>query len=480
MKVLIKGAGDLATGIAYRLKKSGFEIIMTEAKVPTTVRRTVAFSRAVYEATAVVEGIEAVRVENLAEAYRAINEDKIPVIVDENADIIADYRPEVLVDAIIAKRNLGTAITDAGLVIGVGPGFTAGKDCHAVIETKRGHYLGRVIREGQAIPNTGVPGMINGYAAERIIRAAADGEFVPLKAIGDTVQRGETVALSGGAEVRAEMSGMIRGMLQEGVAVYKGMKVGDIDARCEAGHCHTVSDKARAIGGGVLEAICSHVSAGLKLRSEDKTDKNTVTKIKTIGIVLLAAGEGRRYGSNKLLEDINGKPMFSYAVDAAAKGAEDLLASKENAAVRIKKVIVTGYDAIAGYAEEKGFEAVYNLRPELGISESIRLGLSLLWNADAVVFGVCDQPGVNGETYRRLVKAYMDSDRELVYTGTKDESGVIREGNPCIFGKKYFEELMRLSGDCGGKGIIRANAQDAVMAKAESTQELEDIDFRED
>lgn len=254
-KVLIKGAGDLATGIAYRLSKCGFEIVMTETAVPTTVRRTVAFSQAVYDSECVVEGMKAVLVHNMAEIEKAHAEKAIPVIVDEKAAIIDEYHPDILVDAIIAKRNLGTSIDRAKLVIGVGPGFTAGVDCHYVVETKRGHYLGKVITEGSAIPNTGVPGMINGYAAERIIRALAEGEFSPIHHIGDTVEKGEIVATAGGTDIPALMPGIIRGMLQEGVHVVPGMKCGDIDARCEYEYCFQISDKARSIGGGVLEAI---------------------------------------------------------------------------------------------------------------------------------------------------------------------------------------------------------------------------------
>ncbi len=253
--VLIKGAGDIATGIAYRLKKCGFAVVMTETAVPTTVRRTVAFSRAVYECRCEVEGVEAVLCEDCKAVKACIENGDIPVVVDEDAKIIEALKPDVVVDAILAKKNLGTSIDIAPLVIGVGPGFTAGKDCHCVIETKRGHYLGRVIEEGSAIPNTGVPGEIGGYSKERIIRAEAEGEFKPLRSIGDTVEEGEAVAESGGAVIYAKMPGLIRGMLQEGVYVKPGMKCGDIDARSEYQYCFEISDKALAVGGGVLEAV---------------------------------------------------------------------------------------------------------------------------------------------------------------------------------------------------------------------------------
>lgn len=255
MKVLIKGAGDLATGIAIRLIKAGYDVLMTEISIPTTVRRTVSFSRTVYDKQAEVEGVRAILVQNADEIEKIQRDGWVPVIVDEKAFIREAYEPEVIVDAIIAKENLGTTIEEAPLVIGVGPGFEAGKDCHAVIETKRGHYLGKVIREGSAIPNTGIPGDIGGFTTERIIRATANGDFKPVAEIGENVEKDQVVAYSGEEPIHAQMSGIVRGMLQPGIKVWKGMKCGDIDARCELNHCFTVSDKARSIGGGVLEAI---------------------------------------------------------------------------------------------------------------------------------------------------------------------------------------------------------------------------------
>lgn len=256
MKVLIKGAGDLATGIGWRLVRAGYRVWMTDLEIPTAVRRSVSFSRAVYEGEAEVEGIQAKLADSLKAGEQISSEGCIPVFVDPEAAILEAFKPDVLVDAIMAKKNLGTKITDASLVIGVGPGFTAGKDCHRVVETKRGHYLGRVIDSGSAIPNTGIPGNIGGYTVERIIRASGDGRFVPLTAIGDRVEAGQIVAMSGNMPVKARISGIVRGILQEGVPVTKGMKAGDIDARCERNHCFNISDKARAIGGGVLEAVC--------------------------------------------------------------------------------------------------------------------------------------------------------------------------------------------------------------------------------
>lgn len=258
MKILIKGAGDLATGIAVRLYMGGHTIWMTDTDVPTAVRRTVSFSRCIYEGSAEVEGITSVFARTYEDGKKAEEQGYIPVFADSKAAIAAEYIPDVIVDAIIAKQNLGTSINDAGLVIGVGPGFTAGADCHAVIETKRGHSLGRVIRTGSAIPNTGVPGNIGGYTTERIIRAVADGEFRAIMHIGDKAEKGDAVAESGGRLIHTQLTGIIRGMLQDGVFVHKGMKCGDIDPRCERANCFTVSDKARAVGGGVLEAVSEY------------------------------------------------------------------------------------------------------------------------------------------------------------------------------------------------------------------------------
>lgn len=255
MKVLIKGAGDLASGIACRLFRCGLEIIMTDIEVPTTVRRTVAFSRAVYEETVQVEGIGAKLARQPEEIEVILSERKIAVVVDPMCRYRDWYRADVVVDAILAKKNLGTTIKDAPIVIGVGPGFDAGADCHCVVETKRGHYLGQVIHRGSAIPNTGIPGEIGGYSRERLIQAQADGIFMPEVEIGEVVKRGQMVGSSGQVPIYAQMDGMVRGILQQQVPVYKGMKCGDIDSCCELKHCFTVSDKARAIGGGVLEAI---------------------------------------------------------------------------------------------------------------------------------------------------------------------------------------------------------------------------------
>lgn len=255
MNILVKGAGDLASGIAYRLHQCGFSIVMTDLPVPTAVRRTVAFSRAIYEGSASVEGSTARRCTTLGEAQAVLNAGDIAVLPDPEASILQQWKPDAVVDAILAKRNLGTAIEDAPIVVAVGPGFTAGVDCHCVVETKRGHYLGRCIYAGSAIPNTGVPGDIGGYTTERILRAPCAGIFEPVVQIGDTVEKGTVCGTVNGEPMRSQIPGVVRGLLQSGVAVTQGMKSGDVDPRCAPEHCYSVSDKARAVGGGVLEAV---------------------------------------------------------------------------------------------------------------------------------------------------------------------------------------------------------------------------------
>ena len=255
MLVIIKGAGDLASGIALRLRHAGFDIAMTEIPRPTAVRRTVCFSQAVYEGSAQVEDVTAILVRDENEMRRTLAEKKIALFVDPGAEIVGKFRPPVLVDAVMAKKNLGTRITDAPVVIGVGPGFCAGLDCHGVIETRRGHTLGRVLIEGSALPNTGVPGDIGGYTVERLLRSPADGVFEAHSPIGARVAKGDIVAMVGDTPLRAGIAGILRGLLPSGIAVTRGMKAGDIDPRCEISHCFTVSDKALAVAGGVLEAI---------------------------------------------------------------------------------------------------------------------------------------------------------------------------------------------------------------------------------
>lgn len=255
MLILIRGAGDLASGIALRLFHAKFQIVMTDLPRPTAIRRTVCFSQAIVEGQTQVEDVIAARAPSVDEALEIIRQGKIPVLADPEGLCISQLKPHAVVDAILAKRNLGTKITDAPCVIGVGPGFTAGLDCHAAVETMRGHTLGRVITEGSPIPNTNIPGLIGGFAGERVLRAPADGLFEPCLHIGDMVEQGEIAGYVGGEPMLCQIGGVLRGLLAEGVRVHKGMKAGDVDPRGEVSYCYQVSDKALSIGGGVLEAI---------------------------------------------------------------------------------------------------------------------------------------------------------------------------------------------------------------------------------
>ncbi|MCK6626573.1 MAG: EF2563 family selenium-dependent molybdenum hydroxylase system protein [Anaerolineae bacterium] len=260
--ILIKGAGDLASGVAYRLKRSGFPLIMTELPAPTLVRRTVSFGEAVYSGETRVEGLAAYRVDTLAAAIQMAYSQHIPVLVNPDPALPARLKSTVVVDAIIAKVNTGTSLTDAPLVIALGPGFTAGQDCHAVIETNRGHWLGRVIYpgggpagDGRAEANTNTPGQVKGHTADRVLRAPAAGHVTPHAQIGDRIEAGQLIASVAGYEIIAPFAGVLRGLVHSNVSVTPGFKIGDLDPRGEVSHCFTISDKSLAIGGGVLEAI---------------------------------------------------------------------------------------------------------------------------------------------------------------------------------------------------------------------------------
>ena len=253
--ILIRGAGDIASGIALRLYRCGFTLAMTDLSKPTSIRRTVCFSEAILHGTCSVEGVTAERAASLEDAEAIWQRRHIPVFPDDAGTVLSLLRPNAVIDGRLAKVNLGTAITDAPIVIAVGPGFTAGVDCHAVVETQRGHYLGRAIYEGAAAANTGVPGNIGGYTVERIIRSPRAGIFHPVRAIGDQVQARKTVAYVDEEPVTCEIGGTLRGILPEGTQVYAGMKSGDVDPRCKPEHCRCASDKALSVGGGVLEAL---------------------------------------------------------------------------------------------------------------------------------------------------------------------------------------------------------------------------------
>jgi len=246
--IFIRGGGDLATGVAVRLFQAGFSVMILEVDHPTVIRLPVSFARAVYEGKAIVEEIEAVLIPSWEKAKETIKQGKIPVLVDPACYCIENISPAVLVDAILAKRNLGTR------------SFTAGKDVDVVIETMRGHNLGKVYYQGQAAPDTSVPGEVGGESIRRLLRSPAEGKIAPLHSIGDIVKAGEAIAEVEGVPLKAEISGVLRGLINPQSRVTKGMKIGDIDPRGIKDYCFTVSDKARSIGGAVLEAICANLN----------------------------------------------------------------------------------------------------------------------------------------------------------------------------------------------------------------------------
>ena len=273
--IICRGGGDLATGIVHRLFRAGFPVLVLETDSPAAIRRQVSFSEAVYDGTATVEGVTAERIAsaNRASVNHVLEEGRVPLLVDPEGSSIPLLKPDIVVDAIIAKKNLGTAKEMAPLVIGIGPGFTAGEDVDLVVESMRGHNLARIFTTGAALPNTGIPGNIGGFTKERVLHAEAAGYMKNIRQIGDIVEKGEEIAriyekmtedgtFSGSyVSVEASISGMIRGLIREGYHFQKGFKIADIDPReSELANCFTISDKARSIGGSVLEAVCGYVN----------------------------------------------------------------------------------------------------------------------------------------------------------------------------------------------------------------------------
>ncbi len=252
----IKSAGEMATGIAWRLFQSNMtKIFMMETKNPLAVRRKVSFCEAVHDNSIKVEGVKAVKAADTKDVEQAWQQKQIPVIVDPEWKSGKALKPHVVIDAIIAKKNLGTHLNEAPLVIGLGPGFEAGKEVHTLIETNRGHNLGRLIFKGFAEPNTGIPGNIGGFTRERVLRAPCKGVFHTELSIGSQVLKNDIVGRVGEKEVKATIDGVLRGMIRPGTMVKEKLKIGDIDPRGRKDYCHTISEKARALGGSVLEAI---------------------------------------------------------------------------------------------------------------------------------------------------------------------------------------------------------------------------------
>ncbi len=253
--ILLRGGGDLGTGVALRLHRAGYRVLIAELAQPLAIRRAVAFASAIYTGSIEVEGVIAQRIDQLDQADRVWSIDHIPVLADPDRLISARVQPAALIDAILAKVNTGTQLHEAPIVIALGPGFTVGLDCHAIVETNRGHNLGRVYYHGSAEADTGTPGKIGGEEGKRVLRAPIDGRFRAEKTIGDKVAAGAEIARIGSISIKAEIDGVVRGILQDGIWIAAGTKVADVDPRGAVGYCFSVSDKAWAVGGGVLEAV---------------------------------------------------------------------------------------------------------------------------------------------------------------------------------------------------------------------------------
>jgi len=253
--VIIRGGGDIATGIAHRLFKAGFKVVVLDIENPLAIRRKVSFCQAMYSGEIVIEGVKGVLSKDINQVYENLEKEYIPVYIDEKGEMIKEIKPLVVVDSILAKKNLGTSREMAPITIGIGPGFEAGKDVDLVIETSRGHFLGRVIDKGTAKENTGIPGSVMGYAEERVVRAGGNGIIENYFSIGEEIEEGQIICKTGEVEVAAKITGVIRGLIKDGLYVKEGLKIGDIDPRGIVEHVSTISDKARSVGGGVLEAI---------------------------------------------------------------------------------------------------------------------------------------------------------------------------------------------------------------------------------
>ena len=255
LKVLIRGAGEMATGVAHRLARAGFHLLLTETQHPLAVRRAVSFCEAVHDGAKSVEGLTARLIQEPEQAVRLWDKGELPVLVDPEMSCLDQLKPWAIVDALLAKKNTGLRRGMAPLTIGLGPGFSAPDQVDLVIETNRGHNLGRLLYEGAPAANTGVPGDIAGYTHERVLRSPADGQFETERQLGDAVAEGEVVAMVAGEPVSAQVGGVLRGLIRPGSQVRKGLKVGDVDPRGKIEYLDTISEKARAIGGSVLEGI---------------------------------------------------------------------------------------------------------------------------------------------------------------------------------------------------------------------------------
>ncbi|GAP06370.1 selenium-dependent molybdenum hydroxylase system protein, YqeB family [Anaerolinea thermolimosa] len=255
LRIIVRGGGDLASGVALRCFRAGWKVLVTELEKPLAVRRLVSFGQAIYDLVSFVEEVQGVRVESMDEVDRVIASGNLPVVIDPECTMRQFFHPDVIVDARMQKKDPLFPFDEVPLYIGLGPGFVAGKNCHAVIETVRGPFLGRVIWEGAAEADTGLPDPVNGMRETRVLRSPTDGILTPIARIGDLVDQGDPIAEVNGQVVLSPFPGVLRGLVHEGVQVTRGMKIGDVDPRKDPRLCQLVSDKALAVGGGVLEAI---------------------------------------------------------------------------------------------------------------------------------------------------------------------------------------------------------------------------------
>lgn len=254
--IVVRGGGDIASGAIQKLYRSGFKVLVLETETPSAIRRKVAFCEAVYEKDIEIEGIKARLVANDEEIQECWDSDIVPVMIDSRGKVIERLKPLAVVDGILAKQNFGTKRSMAPITVALGPGFSAPEDVDIVIETMRGHNLGRIIEEGRASENTGVPGIIAGFGIERVIYSDYSGVITNVEKIGNVVEKGDVIAVVGDNEIYASISGVLRGIIRDGYKVKKGLKIADIDPRIsEKDNCFTISDKARNIGGAVLESI---------------------------------------------------------------------------------------------------------------------------------------------------------------------------------------------------------------------------------
>lgn len=257
IKVLLKGGGDLASGIGYRLKRAGFKLLIVEKPEPTAIRRTVSFASVIYQGKLEIEGLTGKKVMNLEELSEAWDQQRIPVTTIEARGLLAGINPDIVVDGRMLKEKTDQIIDQAELVIGIGPGFKIKQNCDLAVETNRGHHLGRVISEGSTAENTGSPGSVNGFTDERVIHAPEAGIFQSDSQIGQVVKAGDVIGKVNDKLLRAEIAGVLRGLIRPGIRVKAGTKLADVDPRSEKDYCYYISDKALAVAGGVLEAILS-------------------------------------------------------------------------------------------------------------------------------------------------------------------------------------------------------------------------------